>query len=193
GEGEARSTPAAEVILAPPATAPASPRPATATAPASPRPATATVPAGLGPAATAAAIAPAAPAPAVPGSEAERAQVARAALRFLDALVAGDAAALAAASADRFSFDGQVETGRDAIRRAWKDHLARREAPKAALLDLDVRPAADAVARYGPPPARVAPLAARGTWVAFANVSGRAVVLFLARSPAGWTVTGLHD
>jgi hypothetical protein len=187
--------PAAAVIPIPPATATAAPRPAKAILPAAPVPATATAPASPIPAA---ATAPASPppspaAPAAPASDAERAQVARAALRFLDALVARDAAALAAASADKFSFDGQVETGRDAIRRAWREHLSRREGSRAAVLDLDVRPAADAVARYGPPPARVAPLASRGTWIAFANVSGRAVVVFLARGPGGWAAVGVHD
>ena len=52
--------------------------------------------------------------------------------------------------------------------------------------------APDAVARYGPLPARLAPLAVRGSWVAVANVSGRAVVLFLSRAGAGWTVVGLQ-
>jgi hypothetical protein len=119
--------------------------------------------------------------------------VARAALRFLDALVAGDPDALTAASAERFSFDGQVETGRDTVRREWRTHLDRRAGRAAALLDLDLRPAADAVARYGPPPARVSSLARPGAWVAVANVSGRAVVLFLVRSGGGWTVAGMHD
>jgi outer membrane biosynthesis protein TonB len=142
-------------------------------------------------------IAPAPPAPApaapAPATENERTQVARAALRFLDALVAGEPDALAAASAERFSFDGQVETGRDAVRREWRARLERRAGEPAALLDLDLRPAADAVARYGPPPARVASLARPGAWVAAANVSGRAVVLFLVRSGGAWTVAGMHD
>jgi hypothetical protein len=129
--------------------------------------------------------------PAAP--EGERTQVARAALRFLDALVAGDADALAAACAERFSFDGQVETTREAVLRTWRTHLQRRSGEPAALLDLDLRPSPDAVAHHGPPPARVAALARPGSWVAVANVSGRAVVLFLARSAGGWTVAGIHD
>jgi ketosteroid isomerase-like protein len=134
-----------------------------------------------------------APRPAGAAPEPDRAQVARAALRFLDALAASDAEALAAASADRFSFDGQVETGRDAVLRTWRRLLAGRDGPRPALLDLDLRPAADALAAYGPAPARVAPLAGPGRWVAVANLSGRSVVLFLARTGAGWTVAGMHD
>jgi hypothetical protein len=129
--------------------------------------------------------------PSVP--ESERAQVARATLRFLDALVAGDPDALTAAGGERFSFDGQIETGRDAIRREWRAILERRGGEPAALLDLDLRPAPDALARYGAPPARVGGLARPGTWVAVANVSGRPVVLFLSRSSGAWTVAGMHD
>jgi hypothetical protein len=120
-------------------------------------------------------------------------QATRAALRFLDALVAADAEALVAAGAERFSFDGRVESGRDAVLRSWREILSRRAGSRPSLLDLDVRPAAEAIARYGPPPARVASLAAPGRWVAVANVSGRALVLFLARTGAGWTVAGVHD
>jgi hypothetical protein len=135
------------------------------------------------------------PAPAVeaPSPERDRPQVAHAALQFLDALVAGDADALAAASADRFSFDGQLQSGREAVRRAWRALLAQREAPPARLLDLDLAPAAEAIARYGQPPPRVAPLATRGAWVAVGNVSGRPVFVFLAREGGRWAVTGIHD
>lgn len=126
-------------------------------------------------------------------SEPERAQVARAALAFLDALLASDAAGLAAASAERFSFDGDLRTGKDEIRRAWRAALAGRDAAqRGALLDLELLPAADAVARLGAPPPRIAPLAARGSWVAIANVSRRPVVLFLAREAGRFAVIGME-
>lgn len=126
--------------------------------------------------------------------EPERAQVARAALAFLDALVAADAARLAAASAERFSFDGEVRTGKEEIRRAWRGLLAGRDAAQhATLLDLEILPASEAVSRLGPPPQRLASLAAaRGTWVAIANVSRRPVVLFLAREGNRWAVAGME-
>jgi ketosteroid isomerase-like protein len=125
-------------------------------------------------------------------SEPERTQVAKAALAFLDALVAGDADGLAALSSERFSFDGDVRSGRDAIRAGWRGVLAGRAA-KGALLDLEIVPGADAVARLGPPPARLAPLAGRGGWVGIADVSGRAVIVFLVREGGRWVVAGLHD
>lgn len=149
-------------------------------------PATATAPA---PAPTPAATpTPAAPAP--PPAP-ERTQVARTALAFLDALAAGDTEALVAASSARFSFDGDTRTGREAIRAAWHGLLARRDAPRSAVLDLEVLPAAEAVARLGPPPVRIAPLAKAG-WVAIGNVSGRPVILFLVREDGRWAVAGIH-
>ncbi|HVO21321.1 MAG TPA: hypothetical protein VMU15_18815 [Anaeromyxobacter sp.] len=135
-----------------------------------------------------------APAPGQRPGEAEKAQVARAALAFLDALLQGDARKLAAAGADRFSFDGDVRSGRDQVERAWKELLASRApADRGVLLDLELLPAADAVARLGPPPPRVAALAtARGGWVALANVSRRPVLLFLAREGQRWAVAGME-
>jgi hypothetical protein len=119
--------------------------------------------------------------------------VARAALAFLDALVAFDAPRLAAASGERFSFDGDVQTGAEAVRRRWREILDRRERTPAQLLDVEILPAPEAVARLGAPPARVAALAARGTWVAVANVSGRPVIVFLSREGGRFRAVGLHD
>ncbi|HYD39751.1 MAG TPA: hypothetical protein VEB43_02895 [Anaeromyxobacter sp.] len=180
-----------------PADAPAEPA---AAAPAAQEPAVApdepsaeAAPAGPARPAAPAPVAVEAPAPARP-AEAERVQVARAALAFLDALLAGDAAAVTAACSERFSFDGDVRAGRDEIRRVWRALLSERDpGQRGALLDLELLPAADAVARLGPPPPRLAPLAAaRGTWVAVANVSRRPVVLFLAREGARWSVAGIE-
>jgi hypothetical protein len=163
------------------------PRPAAAAAPAAPPPS----PSALAPSASASA-APGA-APARPG-EPEKAQVARAALAFLDALLAGDAAKLAAAASERFSFDGEVRTGREQVQRAWRELLAgRAPADRGTLLDLELLPAVEAVARLGPPPARLVPLAtARGSWVAIANVSRRPVVLFLTREGSRFAVAGME-
>jgi hypothetical protein len=183
GQGEPAETPAAPPAAQEPA--PSAPEP-DAPPPEEKRPprraAAATPPA----AATAEKVA--------PGAEPERAQVARVALAFLDALVARDPAALAAASSERFSFDGDVRAGREEVRRAWRALLADRDpAARATLLDLEVLPAAEAITRLGAPPPRLAPLAAvKGAWVAIANVSRRPVVLFLAREGGRITVTGME-
>jgi hypothetical protein len=187
----------------PPAAAPPpvrvrAPTPAAPPAAAAPLPAPEPLRPGAGPAPSVGAAQvpgqePPAPAvsPARPGPERE--QAARTALAFLDALVAGDASALTAQCAQRFSFDGDVRAGADAVLGGWREALAARRADGAdRLLDLEVLPAAEAVVRLGPPPARVAPLAARG-WVGIANVSGRPVVLFLAREGARMVVVGMHD
>jgi hypothetical protein len=120
--------------------------------------------------------------------------VARAALAFLDALLAGDGDALVTASAERFSFDGDLRTGRDEIRRAWLGFLSGRDASgRPVLLDLELLTFAEAIARLGPPPPRLATLAGgRGTWVALANVSRRPVVLFLVRERNRFVVSGIE-
>lgn len=132
--------------------------------------------------------------PQKPPPEAERALVARAALSFLDALLAGDARALAAACGDRFSFDGEVRAGKDQIRRAFQDLIADRDPlDRPALLDLELVPFADALARFGPPPARLLPVATvRGSWVALANLSRRPLLLFLSREGSRFTVAGME-
>jgi hypothetical protein len=124
---------------------------------------------------------------------AERAEAEKIARRFLEALVARDAEALAASSAERFSFDGDTRSGRDAIRGAWRGILSGREGPPPPLGTVEVLPAADAVTRLGKPPARVAPLARPGILVALADVGGRPVVLFLAREGGRMAVLGMHD
>lgn len=172
----------------PPAAEPSSPQPET-------MPATEPQPSGGRPARGENPTRPAAAATAAPGrrpAEPEKTQVARAALAFLDALVAADAEGLASASAERFSFDGDVRTGREAIRQTWRGLLAGRDAPqRPTLLDLELLPSAEAVSRLGPPPPRLAPLV-KGTWVGIANLSRRPVVLFLAREGARWVAVGMQ-
>jgi hypothetical protein len=123
----------------------------------------------------------------------EREDAERAARAFLEALVARDADALAAAAAQRFSFDGDAQEGREAVRRTWRTILASREEARPRIGPVEILAAADAIARFGKPPARIAPLARPGVLVAVADVGGRAVVLFLAREGGRMAVLGMHD
>lgn len=116
-----------------------------------------------------------------------------AARAFLDALRASNAEALAAASTERFSFDGEIRAGAEAIRRTWREIFARRTAVPPPLGDVEVLPAAEAVARHGKPPARIAALVRPGVWVAFADLGGRTVVLFVGRDEGRFAVLGMHD
>jgi hypothetical protein len=174
-------------------TRPPSPAPAPALEPAaapSPRPAqrSATPPA---PAPSPAARTPAPPE--TPRAEPEREQALRAARAFLEALAASDPDALAHAASDRFSFDGEPQAGREAVRRRWREILAGRPGPAPRVNGVEVLAAQDAVARWGKPPARVAALARPGAWVAVGDVGGRPVVLFLAREGGRLAVLGMHD
>ncbi len=179
--------------LAPRATrtwAPASP--ATSTPTATPtRPATSTpAPTSAStttPAATGASHLPAHPVPP------ERAEVAAAAARFFRTLLARRADDLAALSSPGFSFDGRAARGADEVRRRWSEAVARHDGVPYALYDLEVLPAADASARFGKPPRRIAALVQPGAWVAAANLSGRPTFVFFARQGGAWLATGIHD
>ncbi len=58
---------------------------------------------------------------------------------------------------------------------------------------IEILQAADAVARLGRPPARIAPLVRPGVLVAVGEVGGRTVVLFLSREAGRMAVLGMHD
>jgi hypothetical protein len=136
------------------------------------------------------------PPPAPPRPVPEREEAERAARSFVEALVRGDAGGLAALASERFSFDGDVQTGRETIRRTWRDLLVARPPPSArapVINALEVLQAQDAAARFGKPPARLAPLVRNGVMVAVADVGGRTVVLFVAREGGRMAVLGLHD
>jgi hypothetical protein len=188
----AAQAPSPDAPLAP-AGAPSSPPPASAPAPspsaASAPPAAATV-RSPAPAAAPRPLAPPRP-PADPA--AERAGAERAARAFLEALARGDAERLAAGAGARFSFDGALVSGADAIRARWRALLAARAAPPAPLGAVEVLPVAEATARLGPPPARLAAIVRPGTFVALGDVGGRPVVLVLAREGGRVTVLGMHD
>lgn len=192
----ADAPPLSPVTAAPPAP---SPPPRAATTPAAP-------PAPVAPVAPARAASPAAaaqpqaapqdrPRPVLPAPArlSERDQALAAALGFVDALLRGDAAALSAASAPRFSFDGEPAEGRDLQTRRWREIFASRRASGETLRDLIVMPGAEGAAQLGPPPPRVAALLHPEAWVAVADLSGRPVVLFLTPLGDRFTVAGMHD
>jgi hypothetical protein len=83
-----------------------------------------------------------------------------------------------------------MEKGAEAVRARWAELLSGGET--LPVLDLAVAPAAEAQARLGRPPRRLAPLLGPGTWVAVANVAGRAIVVVLARQGGVWAATGVH-
>ncbi len=177
----------------PPPAKPASARPAATPVRARP-PTPAPTPAVRStPAAPAAAALPAAAASPASTATSERGDAEGVARQFVAALVRGDADALTQLGAERFSFDGDAQSGREAVRRTWRALLAGRAAPPPALGRIEVLSIADAVARHGKPPARLEPLARPGSLVAIADVGGRTIVLFLAREGTRLAVTGMHD
>ena len=126
-------------------------------------------------------------------AEGERREAARLALRFLGALLASRSAEVASLCATTFSFDGRAVTGAEKVRARWGEILARRQGPPAALNDLELLTPAEASARLGKPPRRLASLVGPGSYVALANLSGRPTLVFLGRQGGAWVATGLHD
>lgn len=172
------------------------PSPASSPAAQAPPPAPSSAPAARRPAAAAVTPAPApVPRPRAPAPPpASRDLLLRAALAFADALVRGDAVALADASASRFSFDGGSVDGREAQIRRWREILATRRARSPDVLrDLVLLTAEEATAQLGPPPPRIEGWARPGAWLAVADVSGRPVVLLLAPDGGRWAVAGMSD
>lgn len=123
-------------------------------------------------------------------AEAGALEVARA---FVAALAGGDVDGVVRQCSDRFSFDGDVQTGRDAVRRSWRAVLAGRAGPPPRVGAVEVLTAAEAAGRLGKPPARLASLARPGVLVALCDVGGRQVALFLAREGGRLAVVGMHD
>jgi len=119
--------------------------------------------------------------------------VARAAIKFFEALLGRRLGDLTALCATAFSFDGRTVSGQSEIRARFGEILARRDGVAYALQDLAVLPSSDAVARYGKPPPRIAALAQSSAWVAVASLSGRATFVFFMRKGSSWLATGMHD
>lgn len=208
-EPETKPSPAAPAPVGTPRTrrSPAAPAPASTPPPAAPTgagpatpPAAARPPTPLAPPAAAPVAVPGPatpPAPPAAPKEAkpspDRVQVAAAAARFFQALLARRPADLAALCALTFSFDGKLVSGADAIRARWADLVAAHGGAMYTLLDLEILALADAQARYGKPPKRLAALAAPGSWVALGNLSGRPTFVFYSRQGNAWLATGIHD
>ena len=119
--------------------------------------------------------------------------MARAAIQFFEALLGHRTGDLTALCAGTFSFDGRAASGRSEIGARFGEILAQRDGIVYALQDLAVMPTAEAVARYGKPPPRIAPMAQSSAWVAVASLSGRATFVFFARQGSSWVATGMHD
>jgi hypothetical protein len=118
--------------------------------------------------------------------------VAAAARRFAEALLARSPAELTALCAPSFSFDGHSASGAEQVRARWEEVLAARDGVHEVLLDLAVLPAAEAQARLGKPPKRLAALLSPGAWVAVADLSGRPLVIVFARQGSGFVATAIH-
>ena len=116
---------------------------------------------------------------------------------FLAALADGDIDELLELGADPFSFDGREVAGRKLLRRAWQ-RLARR---KSALLRrlpearVETMLFADAIERFGPPPAKFRKLGLRRCHFAAVRLTGhRGFLLIMKKDARGrWRVVAVAE
>lgn len=122
--------------------------------------------------------------------------VARYARGFFTQLLAGDTRAMAARAAYPFQLEEQRVLDAESFVDEWNQALKNKRTELLTLYGIDVYTPAEMEKKYGKPPERLAnlPWKAPRTYVAVANLSGRAAVAILREAPGkGWLVVGYHD
>ena len=112
---------------------------------------------------------------------------------FFRGLVNGDAAALMPLCSERVSFDGRVVRGKKALGAALGKLTGRAKRLKLRLRRVVLMPYAEAVKRFGPPPARLREAGKVGRVVALGAFERGGAALILAREGRFWRVVALTD
>lgn len=114
---------------------------------------------------------------------------------FFEQLLAGNAHGLVDLSGFPFQLEGHRLADREALYQEWTLQLRARRTDLLTLYGIEVLTPKEMEAKYGKPPARVAALPWRGadTYVAVANVSGKAAIAVLRPLDGEWAVIGFHD
>lgn len=112
---------------------------------------------------------------------------------FMVALLGGDLPTAEGLAATPFSADGAVAPDAAALHRLLSDLVAGGRLRGRRFLRLESMSAEAAIARFGPPPARVRELAAPRTVVALVRLNRGGVVLFVHRVGSFFRVVGVTD
>ena len=112
---------------------------------------------------------------------------------FMVALLGGDLPTAEGLAATPFSVDGAVARDAPALHGLLSDLVAGGRLRGRRFLRLESMSAEAAIARFGPPPARVRDLAAPRTVVALVRLSRGGVVLFVHRVGSFFRVVGVTD
>jgi len=102
---------------------------------------------------------------------------------FIHLMIAGDARSLVDVSSVPFYFEGTRLNDRDAVFASWLRAVREKRVDLLTLYGMELYTPDAMEKKYGKPPARLSALPWRGpgTWIAVANVSGRARVLVLKK------------
>ena len=129
-----------------------------------------------------------------PTTEAGRVQ--EAARTFFARMLAGDARSLVEASAVPFQLEDRRIATPEELMQEWLKALRAKRTDLLKLYGIEVLTPAEMEKKYGKPPARLSalPWKAPKTYLAVANLSGRAALALFKDSGGGtWKVVGYHD
>jgi hypothetical protein len=94
-----------------------------------------------------------------------------------------------------FYLEGRKVSGRAELASTWARNLADKRLDLLTLYGIEILTPSEMLKRYGNPPSRLSTLPWRRprTYLAVANISGRATIAVFHRSAAGWRVAGFTD
>jgi hypothetical protein len=94
-----------------------------------------------------------------------------------------------------FHLEGRTVTSRDQLIAEWTKALANKRLDLLTLYGIQILTPSEMEKKYGDPPARLSTLPWRKerTYLAVANISGRAAIAVLHRTARGWHVVGYAD
>ncbi len=94
-----------------------------------------------------------------------------------------------------FYLEGRRVGSRGELASKWTQNLADKRLDLLALYGIEILTPSEMLKRYGSPPSRLSTLPWRRprTYLAVANISGRATIAVFHRSAAGWRVAGFSD
>jgi hypothetical protein len=115
---------------------------------------------------------------------------------FFDALVTGDAGRVVDFAGLPFMLEDRKIDRSDELRSTWARHLRSKRTDLITLYGIEVFTPAEMEKKYGPPPARLKSWTWRGggpTYLAVANLSGRAAIVQLKPVGSTWQIVAYHD
>ncbi len=94
-----------------------------------------------------------------------------------------------------FHLEGRRIASRDELAAEWTHNLADKRLDLLTLHAIEIFTPSQMQKRYGDPPSRLAKLPWRrqNTYLAVANISGRAAIAVFHRSASGWRAVGFTD